>query len=71
MSRIVVDDRFCKGCGLCVDACSQGILALDLQRINEKGYHPAMLTDPSKCTACTFCALMCPDCAITVYKEVG
>lgn len=70
MSRIVVDETYCKGCGLCVDACPVDIIALDTARINAKGYHPACQTEPEKCTACCSCALMCPDVAITVYKEV-
>ncbi|MCH4184938.1 MAG: ferredoxin family protein [Eggerthellaceae bacterium] len=68
MSRIIVDEKYCKGCGLCVDACPQHIIALDEGTINAKGYHPARLMDESKCTACTSCALMCPDVAITVER---
>ena len=68
MPRIVVDDHFCKGCGLCVDACPVHIVALDLERITEKGYHPAYLTDAEKCTGCKSCATMCPDVAITVMR---
>lgn len=70
MSRIVVDETYCKGCGLCVNACPKGIVALDTTRINAKGYHPAHLTDESKCIGCASCATMCPDVAITVYREV-
>lgn len=68
MSRIIVDESYCKGCGLCVQACPQDIVALDTTRINAKGYHPAYLTDESKCTACMSCATMCPDVAITVVR---
>ncbi|MBQ9069335.1 MAG: 4Fe-4S binding protein, partial [Eggerthellaceae bacterium] len=28
MAHIVVDDTYCKGCGLCVDACPQDIIEL-------------------------------------------
>jgi 2-oxoglutarate ferredoxin oxidoreductase subunit delta len=68
MSRIVVDEQYCKGCGLCVEACPRHIIVLDPDKITAKGYHPAMLTDESACTACENCALMCPDIAITVEK---
>ncbi|MGI6045439.1 MAG: 4Fe-4S binding protein [Eggerthellaceae bacterium] len=68
MARIAVDDHFCKGCGLCVDACPQKIIELDMSTITEKGYHPAHCIDYDKCTGCTFCALMCPDVAITVWR---
>jgi len=68
MPRIIVDDSYCKGCGLCVDACSEGIIALDNEKITSKGYHPAYLVDEDACTGCTFCAIMCPDVAITVER---
>lgn len=69
MSRIIVDERYCKGCGLCIDVCARQLIVLDPDKITPKGYHPAMLTDESRCTACANCALICPDVAITVVKE--
>lgn len=69
MGRIIVDEKICKGCGLCVKACPFGIIALSKDKINAKGYHPAKLVVPEKCTACQSCATMCPDTAITVERE--
>jgi 2-oxoglutarate ferredoxin oxidoreductase subunit delta len=46
------------------------ILALDESRTNKKGYTPLMVTDPDKCIACSFCAMMCPDSVITVERFV-
>ena len=69
MSKVIVDETYCTGCGLCVDVCPQHILKLDEHKLTAKGYRPAVLFDESKCTACTFCATMCPDVAITVVKE--
>jgi len=66
--RIRVDDRYCKGCGLCVDVCPRAIIVLDPDKITAKGYHPAKLTDESRCTGCAHCALICPDVAITVER---
>ncbi|MFP4406897.1 MAG: 4Fe-4S dicluster domain-containing protein [Spirochaetaceae bacterium] len=58
----------CKGCSLCVNGCPKGILALDATRINSKGYHPAIITDPAACIGCAHCAMMCPDAVIRVEK---
>jgi 2-oxoglutarate ferredoxin oxidoreductase subunit delta len=69
MSRIIVDEHYCKGCGLCIDVCPKVIIVLDPDTITDKGYHPAMLTDEAACTACQNCALICPEVAITVVKE--
>lgn len=68
MARINVDATYCKGCGLCVDACPLHIIELDSNTITQKGYHPAHCVEPDKCTGCTTCALMCPDVAITVWR---
>ena len=68
MARIVVDDGFCKGCGLCVDACPEHIIELDKTRITAKGYHPARLLGSGACTGCMSCATMCPDVAIEVMR---
>ena len=68
MGKIKVDEKICKGCGLCVRACPFKIIALSKKKINAKGYHPAELIDPDKCTGCASCATMCPDTAMTVER---
>jgi 2-oxoglutarate ferredoxin oxidoreductase subunit delta len=44
-------------------------MLIDTARLNAKGYHTALCSDTAACTACGCCALMCPDSAISVYKE--
>lgn len=66
---ITIDEMYCKGCELCVRACPQQVLSLDLDHLSSKGYHPAHLIKEG-CTGCAICALVCPDVAITVYREV-
>ena len=68
MGKVTVNEKLCKGCGLCVAACPRKIMALDTGKINEAGYHPAHVTDDGLCTACAMCALMCPDVAIEVER---
>lgn len=68
MAKVTFNEERCKGCGLCVNACPKHILALEKEKINQKGYHPAVMLDQDACIACAFCATMCPDTVITVEK---
>ena len=65
---IKVDELYCKSCELCVAACPQGVLALDMERLTVKGYHPVHLIAEG-CTGCAICALVCPEASLTVYRE--
>jgi 2-oxoglutarate ferredoxin oxidoreductase subunit delta len=64
---IVVDKEGCKGCGVCVPACPQAVIAL-AKEVNGKGYNYAYMENPEKCIGCMNCAIVCPDGVITVYK---
>ena len=68
MAKLTFQTDLCKGCGLCVEACPKGVLAIAKDKINLKGYSPVWAAAPEKCIACAFCATMCPDCIITVEK---
>jgi 2-oxoglutarate ferredoxin oxidoreductase subunit delta len=65
---IVVNDKYCKACELCISACPQNVIALDEDTMTARGYHPARLVRDG-CTGCAICAIVCPDAAITVYRE--
>ncbi len=68
MAKLTFRTDRCKGCGLCVAACPKGLIAIAKDKINQKGHHPAELTDPDACVGCASCATMCPDCIIEVER---
>jgi 2-oxoglutarate ferredoxin oxidoreductase subunit delta len=59
--EVHVFDNWCKGCGLCIEFCPAGVLALGLDNRPRTVY-------PEKCTACRWCELRCPDFAIFVIE---
>ena len=61
------EDR-CKGCKLCIAVCPKNIVYINNDKINQKGFHPAGVTDESKCSGCASCARICPDCVIKIEK---
>lgn len=67
MAKVIVLREYCKSCGLCVAICPRKVLVIG-DKSNKKGYFPAVVTDQTKCIACTLCGLVCPDVAIEVYK---
>ncbi len=68
MAKIIINQELCKGCQLCVESCPRKIIAISTDRINNRGYRPAVLIDETRCTGCSSCAIMCPDVAITVER---
>jgi len=61
--RILVERERCKGCGLCVKACPQGVLAMG-RELNSKGHTFAVPARQSRCIGCRVCGIGCPDAAI-------
>jgi 2-oxoglutarate ferredoxin oxidoreductase subunit delta len=68
MARIYIDEDRCKGCELCTTACPKKIVVMSKDKINKKGFKPAMGIEMEKCIGCGFCAAMCPDLCIKVEK---
>lgn len=64
--RVTINEKYCKGCGLCVAFCPKKILQLDKHKITANGYNPSAITEPENCIGCCSCAKMCPDAAISV-----
>lgn len=57
--RVIVEDRLCKGCGICTHFCPVKIL--ELNTVNK-----IQVVDEDKCLGCKACEYRCPDFAIVV-----
>lgn len=70
VKRIVIDEDFCKGCGLCAEACPKKLLRIG-NKLTKQGYPLVEISeaDQENCISCALCARICPDVAITVVKD--
>jgi len=63
VATVQVDSEACVGCGMCVDVCPRGVLAL--------AGKTAQIEDLDACIECGACARNCPVEAISVQAGVG
>ena len=68
MAKLTFNVDLCKCCGLCILACPKKLLSLDEKKLNAKGHRPAQIVNQDECVGCARCAIMCPDCVITVER---
>ena len=61
--EIEIEERWCKGCGICVEFCPAKVFAAE--PITGK----AKVAEPERCSGCGNCELYCPDYAISLYRE--
>ena len=67
MNRLWIDERYCKGCLICVDVCPTNALKAS-EEINAKGFILPTENDIIRCKACGLCELICPDFAIAIEE---
>ena len=65
---IVVNEDWCKGCGICIERCPVNALE-ESDKLNRRGIRPPKLKKENECNYCRLCELICPDFAITVTAE--
>jgi len=65
MYVVTIDVEKCQGCGDCVDACPNELIAL----VEEGGKQYAMYKgDPEECIGCYSCESTCPEGSITITE---
>jgi len=65
--KILIDETYCKGCGLCITVCPKQAIFPGTRR-NPKGYVMPD-TDAGRCDGCKSCEIICPDFAVVTVKE--
>ena len=60
-------ERYCKGCGLCVEECPLDKLFVP-SAPNEDGRRVIEVRESPDCSGCLKCATICPDAAIEIYE---
>jgi 2-oxoglutarate ferredoxin oxidoreductase subunit delta len=68
MVDIVIDERYCKGCALCIHFCKVKIFKIS-NKTNSMGSLLPCVRKPEKCTVCKMCERICPEFAITVDED--
>jgi 2-oxoglutarate ferredoxin oxidoreductase subunit delta len=62
LKELVINQDWCKGCGICVRFCPTKVLEL-----NSKDKAEAVR--PEDCICCKMCELRCPDLAVEVITD--
>ncbi|SHJ95226.1 4Fe-4S dicluster domain-containing protein [Desulforamulus aeronauticus] len=61
-TKVVVNQAWCKKCGICIAFCNKTVLAFGEGNRVE-------VAQPEKCVSCGICENFCPDYAITLEVE--
>ncbi len=69
MAKIIINQQWCKGCGLCIEICPKKVYTREAN-ISAKGFQQIEIINPDLCNQCLLCELLCPDMAITIEPKL-
>jgi 2-oxoglutarate ferredoxin oxidoreductase subunit delta len=69
-SYIVIEKEKCKACLYCISVCPKNLIGIS-KDINRFGvnYVEIIPEKTHECSGCKSCAIMCPDVAISIYRN--
>lgn len=66
--EIVVDEKLCKGCHICISVCPYDVFE-KADEVDNRGFFLPVVVDIKACRVCHLCEMECPDFAIVVVSE--
>ncbi len=67
VSKINVNEIFCKGCGICIEMCPKDVLSPS-KKLSKRGVYYPIVVDLESCSGCRLCEIYCCDFAIAVER---
>lgn len=59
--KLIVEQSWCKGCGICAEFCPKQVLKIVKEKV--------VVSNPDACIKCGLCELRCPDYAIYLEED--
>ncbi|MFX1261199.1 MAG: 4Fe-4S binding protein [Promethearchaeota archaeon] len=66
--KIVIDNKMCKGCHICISVCPHAVLE-KADEVDNRGFFLPVVVNLDACKVCRICEMECPDFAIAVISD--